>query len=75
MRILLTGAAGRLGRAVRRVGAGTHEFVCVDVETRDDPQVHRGTFTDLDLMRELMAGCDALIETVRGTGYKMVRRT
>ena len=61
MQILLTGASGCLGRAVRRVGAGKHEFVCVDIDTRGDAEVHEGTFTDLALMRELMMGCDALI--------------
>ena len=63
MRILLTGASGCLGRAVRRVGAGKHEFVCVDIDPRGDSEVREGTFTDLDLMRELMSGCDALIHT------------
>ena len=63
MRILLTGAAGCLGRAIRRVAGGRHEFVNMDIEPGGDADVHRGTFTDLELMRELMAGCDALIHT------------
>ncbi|MFH1567252.1 MAG: NAD(P)-dependent oxidoreductase [Gemmatimonadota bacterium] len=61
MRILVTGAAGCLGRAVRRLAAGKHEIVGVDVAPRGDGQVRGGTFTDLGLMRELMAGCDAVI--------------
>jgi trimethylamine--corrinoid protein Co-methyltransferase len=63
MRILLTGAAGCLGRAVRRVGAKKHEFVCVDIAPGDDAEVQEGTFTDVALMRDLMSGCDALIHT------------
>ena len=68
MRILLTGASGCLGRAVRRIGAGRHEFVCVDIAPGDDAEVTEGTFTDLDLMRDLMSGCDALIHTAASHG-------
>ena len=63
MKILLTGAAGCLGRAVRRSGADKHEFACVDIEPGDDREVRQGSFTDLELMRELMAGCDAVVHT------------
>lgn len=63
MRILLTGASGCLGRAIRHAGDANHEFVCVDTDPRGDAEVREGTFTDLDLMRELMSGCDALIHT------------
>ncbi len=63
MRIMLTGAAGKLGRAVRQAAAGRHELVCVDIESGDDGEVRQGTFTDLDFMRDLMTGCDALVHT------------
>lgn len=63
MRILVTGAGGCLGRAVRRLAAGQHEVIGVDVETGGDPQVRAGSFTDLELMREMMTDCDAVIHT------------
>lgn len=63
MRILVTGAAGCLGRAVRRLAAGRHEVVGVDLDTRGDGNLRQGSFTDRALMRELMAGCDAVIHT------------
>jgi len=63
MRIFLTGASGCLGRAVRRLGAGQHEFVCVDIDPRDDSDVRQGSFTDVELMRELMEGCEAIVHT------------
>jgi len=61
MRILVTGAAGCLGRAVRRQAAGRHEVVAVDVNPGGDDAVRQGSFVDLTLMRELMEGCDAVV--------------
>jgi len=63
MRMLVTGAGGCLGRAVRRLAAAQHDVVGVDLETGGDAQVRAGSFTDLELMRELMTGCDAVIHT------------
>ena len=63
MRMLVTGAGGCLGRAVRRAAAAQHDVIGVDLETGGDPQVRPGSFTDLELMRELMTGCDAVIHT------------
>lgn len=63
VRTLLTGAAGRLGRAIREVGGDRCEWVCVDVDPQDDPSIVKGSYTDADLMRELLAGCQAVVHT------------
>jgi len=63
MRILLTGGTGCLGRAVRRQAGDEHEIVAVDLDPGDDGEVRQGSYADLGLMRELMAGCDAVIHT------------
>ncbi|MEW6357693.1 MAG: NAD(P)-dependent oxidoreductase [Planctomycetota bacterium] len=62
-RILLTGALGCLGSAVRQVAGSDHELVCMDIGPSDDPSVRQGDFTDAARMRDLLAGCDAVIHT------------
>ena len=64
MKILLTGACGCLGRAVRAAAGGKHEFVLLD----QSPDVERagglrGSVTDADLVRRAAEGCDAIIHT------------
>lgn len=64
MKILLTGACGNLGGAVREVGAGEHEFVLLDVtEQVEADGGTRGSVTDVALLRRLAEGCDAIIHT------------
>ena len=60
---LLTGAAGCLGSAIRAVGADEFMFVCLDVDPRNDPHVHPGSFTDGDLIDRLLPGCDVVFHT------------
>lgn len=62
-KILLTGAAGCLGRAVRRVAGDEIEFVCLDIAAKGDPAVQEGSFTDAALLDRLLPGCDAVIHT------------
>jgi len=64
MRILLTGACGRLGRAVRELGAEDHEFVLLDMdEAVREAGGCVGNVTDRDLVFRLAEGCDAIIHT------------
>jgi UDP-glucose 4-epimerase len=64
MKILLTGACGALGRAVRRVAGGAHQFVLFDLA--EQVQKEGGicaSVTDRDAVERAMAGCDAVIHT------------
>lgn len=62
MRILFTGACGRLGKHVRAIAGDEHEFVCMDV----DPEVEKiggicANVTDRDAVFEAARGCDAVM--------------
>jgi nucleoside-diphosphate-sugar epimerase len=64
MKILLTGASGALGRAVRRVANGADEFVLLDTApgvTRDGGIC--ASITDADAVRRAAQGCDCIIHT------------
>ena len=64
MRILLTGACGMLGRAIRRVGADEHAFVLLDVA--EDAAAEggvRASITDESAVNRAADGCDAIIHT------------
>jgi len=64
MRILLTGASGKLGRAIRRAAAGSHELVLCDTDERiRDEGGTVADVTDAEAMRHLAEGCDAIIHT------------
>ncbi|MCZ7643811.1 MAG: NAD(P)-dependent oxidoreductase [Planctomycetota bacterium] len=67
-RILLTGACGSLGRAVREAGAEQAEFVGVDVKAGGDPSVREGSFGERKLLDELLPGCAAVIHTAAAHG-------
>ena len=59
MRILLTGACGMLGRAIRRVGAADHEFVLLDIT--EDASTEGGvcaSITDESAVFGAAEGCD-----------------
>lgn len=63
MRILLTGASGRLGPGLRRrlVAAG-HEVVATDLRPAADGEaVELATLDDLDALLRLAAGMDAIV--------------
>ena len=64
-RILVTGAAGRLGRAVCSVAVGRYEVVGFDLA---DPQVQGiqaviGDVRDLDALKQAAKGCAAIVHT------------
>jgi nucleoside-diphosphate-sugar epimerase len=64
-RILVTGAAGRLGRAVCSVAVGRYDVVGFDLA---DPQVQGiqaviGDVRDLDALQKAAKGCAAIVHT------------
>jgi nucleoside-diphosphate-sugar epimerase len=66
-KILLTGANGKLGMALRALSA-SHcdakvEWVGLDVKNDGDASVCEGTFCDEDMLDKLLPGCDAVIHT------------
>jgi len=63
VKILLTGAAGVLGRAIRQAAPETMEPVCLDIAPGGDPNVHEGSFTDPATLEQFLPGCDAVIHT------------
>jgi nucleoside-diphosphate-sugar epimerase len=65
MRILVTGAAGHIGRHVTEdlLGAG-HQLVLTDLVAVDEPRaerVHTGDLQDPDLVRKAMEGAEAVV--------------
>ncbi|HWL52850.1 MAG TPA: NAD(P)-dependent oxidoreductase [Chthoniobacteraceae bacterium] len=60
MKILLTGAAGKLGRAILQTAEGRHEVVGIDSRP-GVPGVHVGSCHDLSLLGPLLEGCSAVI--------------
>lgn len=64
MKILLTGACGRLARGIRKVGGGEHEFVLMDVvETVKAEGGICASTVDREAMLRAAEGCDAIIHT------------
>jgi len=64
MRILVTGACGKLGRAVRQAGAREHTFVLLDVvEAVEAEGGLRGSVADRETVKRAAEGCDAIIHT------------
>jgi nucleoside-diphosphate-sugar epimerase len=64
MRILITGAAGNLGRAVREQAKGEHDLVLFDQSEKivADGGI-RGQMTDRQAVHRAAQGCDAIIHT------------
>jgi UDP-glucose 4-epimerase len=66
-KVLLTGANGKLGKALRDLDASRFnadiEWVPLDVVTGVDAGIREGTFTDEALLDELLPGCSAVIHT------------
>ncbi len=76
MKILLTGANGRLGRAIRRVGGSEHQFVLFD--TSDEVVAHGGVradITDPDAVLRAAEGCDCIIHTAAMHGAQYGKAT
>ena len=65
MKILVTGAAGRLGRAVCEAAPRRqHEIVAIDTNVPSGAQnIQRVDITDFEAVKACAAGCDAIIHT------------
>jgi nucleoside-diphosphate-sugar epimerase len=64
MKILVTGAAGRLGRAVCEAAKGKHETVGIDTNVPPGAQhIQKVDITDFEAVKAVAAGCDAIIHT------------
>jgi UDP-glucose 4-epimerase len=75
-RILITGACGCLGRAIHRVSNQQHKFVLLDQDAQVEAQGgFRGDFSDADLLRRAVAGCDAIIHTAAMHGGSRGKRS
>lgn len=79
-RILVTGAAGLLGRHVVAQLRGSCEVVGLDIARGDaDIEWHTGDVTDPALVREAVTGCDAVVHVaaipniVSGPGHEIMR--
>jgi len=60
MKVLITGAAGRLGRTLTRALETSHDLRLGDVAQLDDPRFVRLDVTDLEAARAAVRGCDAI---------------
>jgi len=61
-RVLVTGAAGRIGRMLReRLPGEGHELRLLDVEPVDEPDAIRASVTDLDAVTAACEGVDAVV--------------
>jgi nucleoside-diphosphate-sugar epimerase len=63
-RVLITGAAGRIGTALARAITPQYELVLMDARPIADPsgaQVMRGNIADLEAMRSMLGGVDTVI--------------
>lgn len=64
MKIMLTGACGLIGRAIRRLAGDQHEMVLVDTaEQVTKLGGYQADVTDAQAMLEISAGCQAIIHT------------
>lgn len=61
MRVLITGAAGRLGRRLTRELGDAQELVLGDITHLDDPRFAPLDVTDLEAARAATRGCDAVV--------------
>jgi nucleoside-diphosphate-sugar epimerase len=61
-RVLLTGAAGGVGSALRKYAAGRYDFVFLDrVPTPGEPGALVGELEDLESLKNAAAGCEAMV--------------
>lgn len=60
MRVVITGASGRVGRAIHRRLAAEHEVIGVDRVPSSTAEVV-GDITDADLLDRVVAGADAIV--------------
>jgi len=61
MRVLITGAAGRLGRKLTQYLGSAHDLILGDVAELDDPRYTYLDVTDLGAVRAATRHCDAVI--------------
>lgn len=74
MRILITGSAGQLGRALAARLAGEHTVIGVDVAPGEHT-THAGSIADRALVLDLAQGADAIIHTASLHAPHVGRRT
>lgn len=75
MKILITGAAGRLGTAIRQLARHEHELVLFDQSEKItvDGGI-RADLTDRDVVGRAVRGCDAIIHTAAMHGSSHGKR-
>ena len=61
MRVLLTGASGRLGRSLTAALEVNHDLLLGDMAELDDPRFIRLDVTDLDAVRAAVQRCEAVV--------------
>lgn len=63
MKVLITGAAGKAGRAIRAELAGRHEMRLLDIADIEQPEGEfvKGDVADLETVKEAMKGMDGAI--------------
>ena len=70
MKLLLTGAAGNLGRAILRTASADDQIIALDLKQPADAvgspgnvQWHEGTYANQTLLGKLLPGCDVIMHT------------
>jgi len=61
MKVLITGAAGRLGQRLAKALETSHDLVLGDVKRLDDPRFMQLDITDLAAVRAAVRQCDAVV--------------
>lgn len=61
MKVLILGAAGRVGRALTTVLSPDHDLVLGDVLALDDPRYIHADVRDPSQLRQAMQGCEAVV--------------
>lgn len=70
MRVLITGAAGLIGRQLTRVLESEHELVLGDIRASDDLRSVRLDVTQPDSVRAAMRNADAVVHTAIASGHE-----
>jgi uronate dehydrogenase len=70
VRVLLTGAAGLIGRHLSRYLAGRHELVLTDVDPAGGPEWRRVDVTRLAEVEEACRGVDAVVHLAIAPGFE-----
>lgn len=63
MKVLITGAAGRLGRKLTQALEANHDLVLGDIQPLEDPRFIPLDVTDMAAVRAAVGPCDAIVHT------------